>query len=295
MKQPFYTDREHGQKPRITETINKAVWGGIYALVSQRLADNSLGQRFPETCPDVGHGICGYDDQMLRLTLVAEIPQIEWPISPDLVPETPVVLDFLEFIAASVGKPIEGYYHPYFRHHHLDFERSEGLAAFVSDLNFLFARNGIAYSLTDAGLAERILPEGLREILPDTIFHTGDSETDRLLEKASSQVTSPRLEARQDALESLWDAFERLKTLEDGADKKAKADALLDKVATVGSQLRACLGAEALALTQIGNTFHIRHKETTQEILGKPEQIDYLFHRMFAYIRHVLKATSRGG
>src|SRR5208337_4269552 len=129
MKQPFYTDREHGQKPRITETINKAVWGGIYALVSQRLADNSLGQRFPETCPDVGHGICGYDDQMLRLTLVAEIPQIEWPISPDLVPETPVVLDFLEFIAASVGKPIEGYYHPYFRHHHLDFERSEGLAA----------------------------------------------------------------------------------------------------------------------------------------------------------------------
>lgn len=53
MKQPFYTDREHGQKPRITETINKAVWGGIYALVSQRLADNSLGQRFPETCPDV--------------------------------------------------------------------------------------------------------------------------------------------------------------------------------------------------------------------------------------------------
>jgi hypothetical protein len=27
---------------------------------------------------------------------------------------------------------------------------------------------------------------------------------------------------------------------------------------------------------QIGNTFHIRHKETTQEILGKPEQIDYL-------------------
>ena len=67
MKQPFYTDREHGQKPRITETINKAVWGGIYALVSQRLADNSLGQRFPDICLD-GHGICcGYDDQMLRL------------------------------------------------------------------------------------------------------------------------------------------------------------------------------------------------------------------------------------
>jgi hypothetical protein len=169
MKQPFYTDREGGPKLRTAETINEAVWGGICALVSRRLADNSFGQRFPDTCPD-GYGICGYDNQMVRLTLVAEIPQIEWPLSPDVVPETPVVLDLLEFIAASVGKPVEGSYHSFFRHHHLDFERAEGLAAFVSDVNFLFARNGIAYSLTDAGLAERILPEGLREILPTPFF-----------------------------------------------------------------------------------------------------------------------------
>lgn len=85
------------------------------------------------------------------------------------------------------------------------------------------------------------------------------------------------------------------KTLELGADKKAQADALLDKTAFVGSKFRTVLGEEAKHLTQIGNTFHIRHKETSQEILQNPEQIDYLFHRMFAFIRHVLKSTSRGG
>ncbi len=83
--------------------------------------------------------------------------------------------------------------------------------------------------------------------------------------------------------------------MEFGADKKAQADALLDKTASVGSRFRTLLGEEAKALTQIGNTFHIRHKETTQEILEEPEQIDYLFHRMFAFVRHVLKLTSRGG
>lgn len=210
MRQPLYTDREGRKRATTTETIGEGVWGGIYALVSARLADNSFGQRFPAQCPD-GYGISGYDYKMLQLTLAAEIPEIEWPLIPSGVPETPVILDLLEFVAASVGRPIEGYYHSFFHHHHLNFDRDEGLASFIADVNFLFARNGVAYKLTDAGAAERILPEGLRQILPDTLFHTGDPETDQLLEKARNEATSPRPEVRRDALERLWDAFERLK------------------------------------------------------------------------------------
>ena len=48
------------------------------------------------------------------------------------------------------------------------------------------------------------------------------------------------------------------------------------------------------ALTEIGNTFRIRHAETTQEMLTDPAQIDYLFHRMFSFVRFVLKGTGRG-
>src|SRR5262249_27670501 len=106
------------------------------------------------------------------------------------------------------------------------------------------------------------------------------------------QFTSPHIEVRKDALEKLWDAFERLKTLEEGGNKRAQADALLDKAAA--SRFREMLGAEARALTEIGNSFRIRHAETNQEILTTPEQLDYLFHRMFSFIRFVLKATGRG-
>ena len=289
---PYFTDREFGPQPRTKDYIDATVWGGIYALVSARIADNSFGYRFPETCPD-GYGISGYDNQMFRLTLAAEISQLEWPLSPEVVPPVPTIMDFLEFVAASVGKPIEGHYHSFFRHHHLSFDREEGLRAFVQNVNALFSRNGVAFELTNEGQAKRLLGEELQQLVSGAIFHTGDAETDRLLELARKQFISPHFDVRKEALEKLWDAFERLKTLEPGADKKMQAEALLDKVA--GGKYRAMLGNEARSLTEIGNTFRIRHAETTQEILSGAEQIDYLFHRMFSFIRLVLKATNRGG
>jgi hypothetical protein len=288
----YFTDHEFGPQPRTREIIEGSVWGGLYALVSARLADNSFGYRFPETCPD-GYGIIGHNEQILRLTVAAEIRQIEWPLSPETVPPTPAILDLLEFVAASVGQPIESHFHSFFRHHHLDFDREEGLKRFVGDVGSIFARNGVAFERTEEGLARRLLPEGLRQVLAGAVFLTGDAETDRLLEVARRQFTSPHVEVRKDALEKLWDAFERLKTLEPGHDKRTQAEALLDRAAS--SRFREMLGHEAKALTEIGNSFRIRHAETNQELLTSSEQVDYLFHRMFSFIRFVLKATGRGG
>jgi hypothetical protein len=154
----YFTDREFGSSPRTQETIRQAVWGGLYALILARLADKSFGRRFPESCPD-GYGTVGHNEQMLRLTVAAEIPGLEWPLSPENVPETPTILDLLEFVAASIAAPVEGYYHSYFQHHHLSFDREEGLRRFVEDVESVFRRNGIAYELTEQGIARRLLPE----------------------------------------------------------------------------------------------------------------------------------------
>jgi len=48
-------------------------------------------------------------------------------------------------------------------------------------------------------------------------------------------------------------------------------------------------------LTEIGNTFMIRHTEVGKTPVEDPDQIDYLFHRIFSSIRLLLKATGRGG
>ncbi len=100
---------------------------------------------------------------------------------------------------------------------------------------------------------------------------------------------------QRDALEKLWDAFERLKTLESGSSKRAQADALLDKAMTHSQKFRQLLADEAKALTNIGNTYRIRHSETAQEKVETAPQNDYLYTRMFSFIRFILKQTGRGG
>ena len=115
-----------------------------------------------------------------------------------------------------------------------------------------------------------------------------------MLRIARQRILLPRDGERRDALEKLWDAFERIKTTEYGKNKKAQAERLLDRTAN-SPRFREFLGQEAKTLTEIGNSLRIRHSETTQERVQTLEQIDYLFHRMFSFLRLVLRATGRGG
>lgn len=232
----YFTDREFGPKSRIIDAIDPRVWGGLHALIQTRLSDHSFGHRFPDQCPD-GYGMSGCDVQSFERVLLAEVPGIELPLRWDNPPDTPIILDLLEFCAASIGEPVAGSYHAFFRHHHLIWKRESGLTNFVAAVNVLFSRNGIAYELMPDGQARRLLPAPLAEALATTVFSTGDTETNRLLEQARSRISSPKPEDRQDALEKLWDAFERLKTLESGNGKAAQANALLDRAAPPRQQI----------------------------------------------------------
>jgi hypothetical protein len=290
----YFTDREYGTRPPTIDVIDEHLWAGLYSLIQTRIGDGSFGLRFPEQCTD-GHGPCGCDEQSFRRVLAAEVPWVEWPLSPSEVPATPVILDLLEFCAGAVGQPVQESFHSFLRHYHLSWDRAAGLERFVADVNMLFCRNALAFELTPEGQARRLLPAQLTEAIGWTLFQTGDGETDRLLEVARRRFVSPKMEDRQDSLEKLWDAFERLKTLEPGANKRVQADALLDRVAAPNSAFRQLLAREAVELTNIGNSFRIRHSEITQEALTSPDQIDYLFMRMFAFVRMVLKGTGRGG
>jgi hypothetical protein len=285
----YFSDRHRAPRARTNEAIEATVWGGIFAIVSARLSDGSFGYKFPDTCPD-GYGIIGNDLRSMDLMLKAQIPEMPFPL-PDEPPDTLTILDFLEFVAASIGKPIQGQYHSFFRHHHLSFDREEGLREFVEAINSIFSRNGVAYELTEGGQVRRTLTTEMQQLLSGISFHSGDGETDRLLEEARSQFSSPRAEARRDALEKLWDAFERVKTLEPGKDKREQVGRLLDRTAI--GKFRATLEAEAMELTSIGNSYRIRHSETSQELLTGSDQVDYLFQRMFSFLRLVIKATSR--
>lgn len=122
---------------------------------------------------------------------------------------------------------------------------------------------------------------------------SGDSTLDDLLHLACKRFRDPAPTARSDSIEKLWDGWERLKTLA-GGSKRESAEAMLDATADPGTPFRALLETEAVALTKIGNEFHIRHFEKDRIPLH-PAEVDYLFHRLFALINIILNARGRSG
>jgi hypothetical protein len=287
----YFSDREKGPAPRTIEEITPEAWRGIWALISGRLSNGSFGNAFPDQCPD-GYGIVGHDSNLLEATVQGH--GIVWPITKDEVPETLAVMDLLEFWEDHVAKPIEGDYHSFFRHNHLGFNVEEGQAEFRAAVNTILARNGIAFEMDGDGIMVRLGPPELAPILKSAVFKTGDDTLDELLEDARERFTSPSLKVRKEALEKIWDAFERLKTIEAGKDKKATVAALLAK-AIPDPDMRERINKEMADLTEIGNSYMIRHTEVGKKPITKSEQVDYFFQRMFGVVRLLLKGTGRGG
>ena len=121
-------------------------------------------------------------------------------------------------------------------------------------------------------------------------FQSGDVELDRLLETARRKYLSPRGDVRREALQELWDAWERLKTTGEGAKKRDQISALLDEAAgPLSRQFHKHIQKDAIELTAIGNNLQIRHSEVGKEKVQKSEHIDYLFHRLFSMVQIILQ------
>ncbi|MGH7146516.1 MAG: AbiJ-NTD4 domain-containing protein [Nitrospiraceae bacterium] len=295
MTPPYFSEQELGPRPRTHEEITAAPWGGIVALIWSRITDGSFGFRYGVECPD-GQGIYGVDTHNFSLALTAEVPEIPWPLDPNTLPPTLAILDLIQFCYQAVAEPIKVSGHAFFGHWHLNFDQEQGRETFRNDVNRIFSRNGIAYELIADGNIVRIGPELLRDELGKAVFHTGDNELDRMLETARKKFLDPDLNVRKEALEKLWDAWERIKTLEipGEGDKKASVTQLLNKAASE-PKFREVLEDEAIELTAIGNDFQIRHTEIYKTPIEQSEHVDFLFHRLFAMTRLVLRTSGRGG
>jgi len=296
----YFSDKERGPRPRTGEEITPKAWGGIVALIRSLISTGAFGFKYPEMCPD-GAGPVGTDEQALALALKAEIPDLEWPLQAptgvlfrdgedqeSYVPDTLTILDLIQFSYQAVAKPIQGGYHEFFRHHHLTFNEDSGREQFRSRVNSILARNGIAYQLRVDGSIERLAPPLLKDLLTNTVFRTKDSTLNQMLEDARRKFLNPDPVVRRESIERLWDCWERIKTLERPNDKKASITLLLNKAATQ-ADVRAMLEEEARKLTDIGNSFHIRHTEVQQTLISDSHIIDYLFHRLFSMIMLLLR------
>lgn len=289
----LFTERHGDVKPRIAQNLNDVCCTGLLALIEARISEEWFGLAFPSPCED-GPINAGSDKEKMKGRLAAY--NVIWPedwLRAGQRPSDGQVFDLIEFSYEHIAEPNAHSFHSFHKHSHYSYDQKIGRARFEEEVNRMFERNGIAFELMQ-GEVIRIAPTGFQEALNQTVFQTGDLVLDDLLEGSRHKFLNRDLKTRRESLEKLWDAWERLKTLEPGKDKKAQAKALLAKASTEPCFLSR-LESEAMELTKIGNSFMIRHTETDKIPINESTHVDYLFQRMFAIIRLLLRSSNPGG
>lgn len=102
-----------------------------------------------------------------------------------------------------------------------------------------------------------------------------------LLQKATEYYNRGNKEV---AVEKLWDAFERLKTIINPNDKSRSINHLIYKISYGVPEYKSIIETEFSTLTKIGNNFRIRHHEVNKIEINNEYYYDYLYHRCLALI-----------
>ncbi|AGH37048.1 AbiJ-NTD4 domain-containing protein [Acinetobacter baumannii] len=298
----LYSERVNGSKPRTKEDICPSMWKGIVTILETLESQNYFAQAFPETCPDSGEN-CGTDVHKLNNTLNAYL-EIEWPLvtsepkehyweeDKPWAPNIDKVFDLIEFLYLKVSEPVKYHFHQYFGHHHLDFKQENGRYKYKEDINTLFRIRGMVYEMNHIGQIEKIISDETKDLIQHVLLKKSfDDQLNQMLLDACSKIKSYDFNERYHALEKLWDAWERLKNLFD-FDKK-KSIGIIVNYFNDNQLFKVLIENEMKELTEIGNTYRIRHSEPKQATLQSHDQIDYLFHRCLSMIDLVIYRTHK--
>ncbi|WP_425839872.1 hypothetical protein [Microbacterium sp. PA5] len=290
----FYSDRVNGESPRALQDLTRETADGLLALVTSRLDGNWLAAEFPERCPDPDKShIFATNVDAFESRAQALIPNLQTPLwrnRGDISDDT--VFDLLELVGRFVAFPMDGANHGFYGHHALSFDRLAGAKKYRDDVNEILARGGAAFEMQSNLTISHLGPAELREALSTLNPDTGDAELDKLIEDGRHLVASRRSTERLAGIQSLWGALERLKTVEIPGrnQKKVSAEALLAHIESV--PLREVVRADMIAVTDLGNTFRVRHHET--HIAELPEDAyDYFAGRVVTVLHILLDQSGR--
>ncbi|MBR4454173.1 MAG: hypothetical protein IKS33_07960 [Bacteroidales bacterium] len=321
----YFSDKEEfNDRNYLLEDISIDVWNGIATLVKALIDNNNLAKDYPIQCPD-GNGVWRVDEQSFYVGAKSVIPTIDILLNysdkvalfpPHILPSTWKnvpwednscgensyenqsqfkydVLDFIEFVFKHISDVERDKYHDYYKHYELTFPNTTlAQEKFINDVNEIFQRNNVAFKLCSNGEIQRIIDENLNNLINESV-EPQEETLKNLLNIAKTKIKSPKFEERKIALEKLWDAFERIKTVIDfnnkNKNKKESANKLLEKCADGNDKMKEVLDNECRELTKIGNEFFIiRHSEMDKLPLDSSEHIDYLFFRMFSLMQLLL-------
>ena len=297
----YYTER-HGMRRPVAKTYDISIEKYALLLHCCEKYYNNLAWKYPEQCPD-GHGCCGIDHEQFRMDLRYEIPTL-YRDNADCIAVPTVhfnifssndeedeydqfaLLDLIEFFAANVRDVVVGSFHSYFGHHHLTCQNSRNVCAqFRDEINDIFRKTGLLYELNTDLQVERIVENSpLTPAVESAIAAVKEAGARELLQEAILLHRSPYPADIRDAVEKLWDAYERLKTYYTTMNKAKSAEKIVIDMAAGQAPYVTLFDTEFRALTKIGNDYRIRHHETDKVEITDVRYYDYFFNRCLSLI-----------
>ena len=295
----YFSDKETGQKDRISEDITISVWNGIVSIFEEFKGKNYFSENFSEKCHDNGR-VCGFDNKIFESRVKSEIPDIEIPIiikvekntfsfndneSVTNIVNKYTALDFIEFCFKNISEATQDDYHDFFKHYHLNFKNSQKLKdEFRIKINQIFERNGIVFDLNKNGKINRLISKTFEPLI-NKIYKTSDARLNELVKLSQEKFILPKIEDRIYALEKIWDAFERMKTYYIDKTKKESITELIKIISTNNSDFEKQIEEECRKLSKTGSEiFQIRHFEQDRTEIKDNKHIDYLYYRMISLI-----------
>lgn len=195
------------------------------------------------------------------------------------------LLDLIEYFALNIEDISERWNNRYQNYKTIDcLETSDIFINFKEEINEIFTESGLLYELTDERIIERIVENSpLTKEIENNFAAVPEIGTRELLKDAVALYKTPNSTARQDSVEKIWDAFERLKTYYT-ADKKHSAEKIVNNMSGGNSEFYNLFNDEFKRLTDIGNKYRIRHHETDKIDITDIRYYDYLFNRCLSLI-----------
>jgi len=124
----------------------------------------------------------------------------------------------------------------------------------------------------------------LNEIKRSEVVDINDKYCENLLKLAKEKFDKQQ---RKDAINDLWDIFERLKTYLDNSNKKESSHKLVIIMSEFTNISNQDLEAEFKSLTGFGNKYNIRHHEHNKTILDA-NSYDFLFYKMLNFLNLII-------
>lgn len=197
------------------------------------------------------------------------------------------LLDLIEFFAQNIEDISERWNNDRYRDYQtIDcLNSSDIFVNFQEAINEIFTESGLLYELTDEKIIERIVENSpLTAEIENSFITIHEQGTRELLKDAVALYKTPNPAARQDSVEKIWDALERLKTYYTTLDKKRSSEKILNDMANSRDDFVDLFNAEFKTLTDIGNKYRIRHHETNKIDIIDIRYYDYLFNRCLSLI-----------